>query len=138
MQRIVLDASVTLSFLLPKQSTPYAQALFSGYQSWQAVVPALYDLELANVLAAQERRGHLGPNETGELLEIIARLNMVRDTQQDQHKIFKRVLPMAREMKLSVYDACYLEAALRHNIPLATVDEQLAHAARARDVFLSV
>ncbi len=138
MQRIILDASVTLSFLLPSQSTTYAQTIFSSYQSWQALVPQLFDIELANVFAGQERRGRLGASETSELLEIVKRLSIVRDTHQDHHRVVKHVLPLAREAKLSVYDACYLELAMKHNIPLATVDEQLAHAARARGLYFAV
>ena len=40
------------------------------------------------------------------------------------------VLPIAREYKLSAYDAAYLELAIRHGAPLATLDAKLRKAAR--------
>ena len=40
------------------------------------------------------------------------------------------VLPLAREYRLSAYDASYLELAIRHAAPLATLDGQLQKAAK--------
>jgi len=40
-------------------------------------------------------------------------------------------VPLARQYKLTVYDAAYLELALREVIPLATVDNRLADACKA-------
>ena len=44
------------------------------------------------------------------------------------------MLALAREHRLTVYDAAYLELALRADVPLATLDRQLAAAARAAAV----
>ena len=41
-----------------------------------------------------------------------------------------RTLEVAREHRLSTYDACYLELAERMRLPLATLDADLAKAAR--------
>jgi predicted nucleic acid-binding protein len=46
------------------------------------------------------------------------------------------VLALAREHRLTVYDAAYLELALRADLPLATLDRQLTAAARAARVSL--
>jgi predicted nucleic acid-binding protein len=37
----------------------------------------------------------------------------------------ERVLPIAAQYELSVYDAMYLELALRFGLPLATLDRKL-------------
>ena len=44
------------------------------------------------------------------------------------------VLALARTHRLTVYDAAYLELALRVDAPLATLDRKLAAAARAAGV----
>lgn len=44
------------------------------------------------------------------------------------------VLPLAREYKLSAYDASYLDVAIRSGAELATADEGLEKAARAAGV----
>ena len=40
----------------------------------------------------------------------------------------RNILPRAREYRLSAYDAAYLDVALRHGAPLATLDGQLQKA----------
>ena len=44
------------------------------------------------------------------------------------------MLALARGHRLTIYDAAYLELALRADAPLATLDRQLASAARAARV----
>ena len=44
---------------------------------------------------------------------------------------FGDTLSLAREHGLSVYDATYLELAMRRGLPLATLDEKLKTAAEA-------
>ena len=44
------------------------------------------------------------------------------------------ILRLSRAHQLSVYDAAYLELALRKNTPLATLDADLIRAARAESV----
>jgi predicted nucleic acid-binding protein len=45
-------------------------------------------------------------------------------------------MTLARRHRLTVYDAAYLELAQREAVPLATLDEELATAARAEQVAL--
>ena len=128
MSRFVLDCSVTMSFLLPAQSTTYGQELFGRYKRWHALVPTLWEFEVSNVLVSQERRGRLGKSECDEMLELLSGFNIERDS-AEPGQIFKRVLPLARQFKLSSYDAAYLELAVRHRIPIATIDARLLEAA---------
>ena len=44
------------------------------------------------------------------------------------------VLTLARRHRLTFYDAAYLELAVREALPLATLDQALATAARAEGV----
>jgi predicted nucleic acid-binding protein len=49
-------------------------------------------------------------------------------------RAWQHSLHLARSHRLSVYDATYLELALRHGLPLATLDDALAAAATAAGV----
>ena len=43
-------------------------------------------------------------------------------------RVLDSVLPIANDYRLSVYDAMYLELALRRGLPLATLDTELVAA----------
>jgi predicted nucleic acid-binding protein len=49
-------------------------------------------------------------------------------------RVLDTVLPIANEHELSVYDAMYLELALRLRMPLATLDQKLIAAGKAAGV----
>jgi predicted nucleic acid-binding protein len=53
---------------------------------------------------------------------------------QDHAPEESEVVRLARSYRLSVYDAAYLELALRNRIGLATLDAALARAAKAESV----
>ena len=64
---------------------------------------------------------------TNTFLRALAMLRFRVDREPDEAAILK----MARAHRLSMYDAAYLELAVRESIPLATLDEKLASAAAA-------
>ena len=45
-------------------------------------------------------------------------------------RAWRETLMLARTHRLTVYDACYLELAVRRGLPLATLDKELAAAGR--------
>ena len=49
----------------------------------------------------------------------------------------QQILPLARTYHLSAYDAAYLELAIREGFPLATLDDDLRHAAAGAGVGLA-
>src|SRR5208282_6712261 len=69
-KRFVLDASIALAWFLDRPTAQYAdhvrQLLLRGDR---AVVPALWQLEMANGFIVAERRGALTPSDTTEALE---------------------------------------------------------------------
>jgi predicted nucleic acid-binding protein len=77
-----------------------------------------------------ERRGRLDMAATVGVLAHLESLPIRLDVDQDGDV----VLALAREHRLTVYDAAYLELALRADAPLATLDQQRARAARAAKV----
>jgi predicted nucleic acid-binding protein len=88
--------------------------------------------ELRNVLVVGERQGCLTERETARFLRDISRLAITVDSTAAE----AQVLTLARHHRLTIYDAAYLELAGRQALPLATLDEELATAARAEQVAL--
>jgi predicted nucleic acid-binding protein len=79
-----------------------------------------------------ERQKRLTERETARFLRDISRLTITIDSSPNE----AQVLTLARRHRLTVYDATYLELAGREALPLATLDEELATAARAEQVAL--
>ena len=129
--RFVLDNSVVVGWFLEDQATPYTDAVGVQLEQDQAVVPALWELEFANVLRTACRKQRLTADEAHQVIEQICALPIVidRDTPGPTE-----LLTLALSYNLSSYDATYLELALRLQIPIATKDEPLQAAAQAAGV----
>ena len=92
------------------------------------VVPVVWRLEIANALAVAGRRGKNPADDSAELLNQLRSLSIEVDT-EGLDLTFTTILNLARRYQRSVYDASYLELALRLGLPLATKDEPLRKAA---------
>ena len=132
---LVLDASVTVSWCFPERRTDYTTGVLREIASGFAVVPGLWALEVGNALAVSERKGYLKPAHLDAFLRDLDEL----PKQVEHHtpeQALGRILTIAREYKLSTYDASYLELAERMGLPLATLDTDLRKAAKKADVAL--
>jgi predicted nucleic acid-binding protein len=83
---------------------------------------------VANVLALAERRRRITPAESTELIALLETLEIVVD-EETPARAFTRVLDLARQERLTAYDAAYLELAMRLGVPLASKDAGLCGAA---------
>jgi predicted nucleic acid-binding protein len=128
----VVDASVTMSWYLAEEASAAAQAAFERLGAADATAPVLWWFEVRNALVVNERRGRLDMAATVGILAHLEGLPIRLDADQEGDT----VLALARGHRLTVYDASYLELALRLDAPLATLDQQLARAARAARVAL--
>jgi predicted nucleic acid-binding protein len=136
--RFVLDASVAVSWLLADGSDADAAsaiALLHGLRApgVQAVVPATWFLEIANVLARSEVNGIVTANQSQAFISLLAQLPVVADA-ETAAQCSTATLDVARRYGLSAYDASYLELALRTQLPLATFDQELRRAAMTAGV----
>lgn len=124
----VLDASVALLWLVP-QTNPggvdYADGALTALKVSQAVVPSLFALETANVVAKVESKGIVTEADSQRFITLLGRLNILTDPATSSHALGD-TLNLARRYKLSAYDAAYLELALRTGLALATLDTNLA------------
>ncbi len=130
----VLDNSVVTGWYLPSQATDYSKAVAIRLETDKALVPQLWQLELANVLKTACTKGRLTQSQARQILDTLSQLPIEVDNAAPpgQRPLFE----LAMRYNLSSYDAVYLELAMRHGLPLATQDEQLKLAATAAGVDL--
>ena len=124
----MIDASVALAWCFGDERTEATVSLLERLQTDAAAVPNLWHLEVANGLALAERRGRITPAESAELIALLEMIEIVVDGETPV-RAFTRVLDLAREERLTAYDAAYLELAMRLGLPLASKDADLCDAA---------
>jgi len=125
-ERVVLDASFVLRFVLHTAAPRPHPAGLSLLKDVELMVPALWNAEIANALVQAERRAAATPAKVGAALTAITALSPLVDTQVVD---VNRNLEIARAYGLSAYDALYMELALRRKAALATYDDDLIAAA---------
>lgn len=123
---LVADNSVVLAWFVSSQSTAYSEKMLRRVAREPIHVPVVWSLEFANALRQLERRRKLKADATAQLLDAVDALGLQGDTSPPGQR---RLLHLARQYELSVYDASYLELAIRLTVPLATQDGALAAAA---------
>ena len=128
MTDLVLDASVALAWCFKNEATAAADRVLERLAAEAASVPAIWHLEIANVLALSERRQRITPARSTEFIGLLETLVIVID-EETPSRALGRVLDLAREERLTAYDAAYLELAMRLGIPLASKDADLCDAA---------
>lgn len=131
--QFVADCSVTMAWILPDETEPAAEALAETLVENTVVVPGLWPIEVANVLLVAVRQGRIAEGVIPELLARLGALPCETDPETGP-RAWTDSLRLARDHELSAYDAVYLELAVRRRIPLATLDGDLATAARSAGV----
>ena len=128
MTAFVVDASIALAWCFADEATPAADALLDRLVDEEAAAPALWRLEVANALAMAERRGRLTVAGVTRSVALLQRPTIAIDAEGSE-RAFRDLLDLARSERLTVYDATYLELALRLGVPLASKDLKLRKAA---------
>jgi predicted nucleic acid-binding protein len=123
----VLDASVALAWCLDDETSLPADGALDMLVADEAVVPAIWPLEVANGLRSAERRGRITVADSARLRELLLALP-IHIVPTDLATALREVADLARTFDLSAYDAAYLALAARRGVPLATADDRLAHA----------
>lgn len=128
MSAFVIDASIALAWCFEDEASPGTDLVLEHVRDRGAIVPALWHLELGNVLLQAEKRSRIAMAEIAARLELIAALPIEVDQETTAHA-WRETLALARAQGLTTYDAAYLELAVRRGIPLVTKDETLRVAA---------
>lgn len=128
--RFVLDASVTLAWFFHDEQDPYADRVAVAVPAADVLVPRLWHLEIANILVVSERRGRCTQADSTNWLGFLGGLPITVDAETER-RAWAETIAFARQHALSVYDATYLELAVRENVPIASLDKPLVAAAKA-------
>ena len=126
----VADSSVGVAWAVLSQSSQATEHLLNDVASGKPfVVPALWTFEVANSLLVLMRRKRIEPEECARARRALSRLVPVVDA-EGPRVAFGKISELAEEHTLSVYDAAYLELAVRRGLPLASRDGALNKAAK--------
>jgi predicted nucleic acid-binding protein len=125
----VIDASAVLAWCFEDDGGPETDALIERVAADGAAAPGMWSLEIANGLVMGERRGRIKPAESAAFVAMIEELPIVADRVTGARALHE-TMGLAREHRLTAYDAAYLELAMRLGLPLATDDRNLRAAAK--------
>lgn len=118
----VVDASISAAWFLPDEATADTEAALQATATHDVWVPALWLLEMGNLLLSAQRRKRISAEKRRELAAAAAALRV----RVDREPVAITTLDeLAARHGLSAYDAAYLELALRRSLPLATRDDAL-------------
>jgi predicted nucleic acid-binding protein len=132
---VVVDASMTMAWHFEDERTKTVNDILSWVAESGAVVPFHWRAEVANSFLVAERRSRTTADFTEKSLNDLEELPIAVDPHGPE-KAWRETRRLAAEHRLTIYDAIYLELAIRAELPLATLDLQLARAARAAGVMV--
>ncbi len=132
----ILDCSITMAWCFEDESNPYTDSILENLNKSTAVVPSIWPLEVANVLLLAKKKKRITDLQSSSFIDALAGLPIVVDSSTNtraMHSIFA----LADHENLTIYDAAYLELAIRENIPIITLDKGLIKAAKKLKVSLN-
>jgi predicted nucleic acid-binding protein len=125
----VLDCSVTMAWCFEDEACDYAENVLDSLREGQAFVPALWTLEVANVLLVAERKRRITKVQSAQFKKSLQILPIHIDQYDAMHGL-DTIYELARETKLSSYDAAYLALAMRKSVPICSLGKLVIKAAK--------
>ena len=127
---LVVDASASVAWFLPDEFDAQAAALLDFVAVHGALVPALWAVEMQNALRNAHRRRRVNADGAQDILLRLAQLPL-RVVDATERPAFHGALALALEHDLSVYDAVYLDVAMRYRAHLASRDARVVAIAQS-------
>jgi predicted nucleic acid-binding protein len=124
-----------MAWLFEDETTSFTEAILEQLAKSSAIVPSIWPLEVANVLLHTVRHKRITGLQAVNFIDALAKLPIHVDestTTRAMHSIYA----LASSEKLTIYDASYLDLALREKIPIATQDKDLLKAAKRLKIHL--
>lgn len=132
----VLDASLTLAWMLPDEASDYGDAILQQVLAGKAWVPDLWPHEVANALVMALKRGRITQAQRALFAEELLKLP-IEVASVPARLVLESQVTLAERYGLTAYDAAYLDLALRKGLPLATQDKAMSRAAAKAGVSLA-
>ncbi len=130
----VVDASAALAWCFEDEASSWTDGLLERLrQGDRIVVPAHWPTEILNGLVVASRRKRIKSDQPALFWEELSRLPIEMEPALTAVQA-KTVLALGEKHDLTVYDAAYLELALRRQLPLGTLDTDLRKAAQVEGV----
>lgn len=126
---IALDASMAMAWCFEDERNPESDAILDRIITEGAIVPSLWKIEVANSLQVAIRRKRIDRQYRDLALARLQILPIETDQETSLH-VWSTGIELADRYDLTLYDAIYLELAVRRGLPLATLDKALSEAGR--------
>jgi predicted nucleic acid-binding protein len=123
MERVVLDASVAVKWVVPERGDEEALKLRERHHNGtvELVAPTLITYEVANALRYHPDF-HLTPSE---LLRAIAALEKLRLAHHPSRAVWAKAIELSVTHGITIYDAVYVALAVLYDAQLVTSDRKL-------------
>jgi len=126
MAGFIIDSSLSAAWCFPDEGTDYTNSVLKTLSgSTEAIAPRLWAYEVRNSVLMGVRRKRITPAEATDFLESLRSLPI----RLSDPVSYDAVFDLAQANGLTVYDAAYLDLALREGLPLASLDDALRKAA---------
>ncbi len=129
----VIDNSVVMRWCFKDEISQYADVILDRLEISTGFVPSIWPLEVCNVLLVAERKRRIGGADSTRFIALLTELPIIVE-QEPPERMIKEIFALAREHKLSSYDASYLDLAMKKGLPIATLDKNLLAAAKRSKV----
>jgi predicted nucleic acid-binding protein len=126
---MIVDASVLLHAFLPDEMQSNALAVVRDHVlgKLHLKAPALFPYELSNAVWQAERRRRITRSQADRIVQSFSNLDI-----EIMPQSWGKMLPLARQLERSAYDAAYLALAQETGEPLLTGDLRLYNAVHAQ------
>jgi predicted nucleic acid-binding protein len=126
----VLDNSIALAWCFEDEHAEPVMNLLDRVTETGAFAPSLWPLEALNGLFIAQRRRRIHAGLRHRFADFLRALPITVD-HETADRAWTATVELADRFQLSLYDASYLELAIRRKLPLATLDQDLIKAAKA-------
>lgn len=132
---IVVDSSIMIAVALDEMSPSHLPIRLSLAisEGTKAIAPAIFVFEFRNALLMSERRKRIGPDAVAMGLAFLLGFGIEVDAVPGPEGA-DRILALARRHGLTVYDAAYVDPAVRRGATLASLDGAMVRAAAGEGV----
>ena len=129
MSRLVVDASTVVRTLIPDEHDETTERVRVILEAADFVQPSHWPIEVVGSILRATRRKRISADQRGALRDVA--IAYIDSAELEGATNARSAFDLAVRNHISVYDAAYLQLALRTSLPLLTSDKALRGAAIA-------